>query len=78
MQPIYFLAHALKKKKKWPGDGLFSPLTDNFYRLGQLFSDLVSENSYLLASLASVLKNLSTPLNSWWHCSYTVRVYTLW
>jgi hypothetical protein len=40
----------------------FSPLTDNYYRLDQLFSDLANENSELLASLASVLKNLSTPL----------------
>jgi hypothetical protein len=32
------------------------------YRLGQLLFALVSENSLLLASLARVLKNLSTPL----------------
>jgi hypothetical protein len=30
---------------------------------GQLFSGLASENTELLASLASVLKNLSTPLS---------------
>jgi hypothetical protein len=40
----------------------FFLLTDNFCILGQ-FSDLASENCQLLASLASVLKNLSTPLN---------------
>jgi hypothetical protein len=41
---------------------IFSPLTDPFYIFGQLFSDLVSKNTELLASLASVLKNLSIPL----------------
>jgi hypothetical protein len=41
---------------------VFSPLTDSFYSFGQLFSDLASEYFSLLASLASVLKNLSTPL----------------
>jgi hypothetical protein len=40
----------------------FPPLTDPFYIFGQLFSDLASENTELLAKLASVLKNLSTPL----------------
>jgi hypothetical protein len=30
--------------------------------LGQVFSDLGSENTGLLAKLASVLKNLSTPM----------------
>jgi hypothetical protein len=40
----------------------FFPLTDPFYILGQLFSDLASKNTELFASLASVLKNLSTPL----------------
>jgi hypothetical protein len=42
----------------------FFPLTDSFYIFGQSFSDLASENTEceLLASLASVLKNLSTPL----------------
>jgi hypothetical protein len=39
-----------------------SPLTDPFYIFGQLFSVLASENAGLLASLASALKNLSTPL----------------
>jgi hypothetical protein len=33
-------------------------LTDPFYILGMLFSDLASENSELLTSLASVLKRL--------------------
>jgi hypothetical protein len=41
---------------------VFSPLIDSFYIFGQLFSDLPSENTELLASLASVLKNVSTPL----------------
>jgi hypothetical protein len=41
--------------------GLFFPLTDNFYRLGQLFSDLASEHFQLIASLAS-LKKIITPL----------------
>jgi hypothetical protein len=36
--------------------GIFSPLTDFFYILGQLFPDLASNNSELLTSLASVLK----------------------
>jgi hypothetical protein len=40
----------------------FSPLTDLFYILGQLFPDLASNNSEQLASLASVLKNVSTHL----------------
>jgi hypothetical protein len=40
----------------------FFPLTDLFYIFGQLFFDLASKNAELLASLASVLKNLSTPL----------------
>jgi hypothetical protein len=42
---------------------VFPPLTDNFYILGQLFSDLASKNSQLPASLASVFKNVSTPMN---------------
>jgi hypothetical protein len=50
----------------WQGFGwrgwFFSPLTDNFYILAQLFSNLASENFSLLASSASVLKNLSTPV----------------
>jgi hypothetical protein len=37
-------------------------LTDLLYTLGQLFSDLASKNCELLASLASVLRNISTPL----------------
>jgi hypothetical protein len=41
----------------------FSPLADHFYIFGQLFSDLASENAEQFASLASVLKNLSTPLH---------------
>jgi hypothetical protein len=36
----------------------FSCLTDNFYILGQLFSDLVSKIFELLASLVSVLKKI--------------------
>jgi hypothetical protein len=42
--------------------GVFSYLTDLFYIFDQLFSDLAIENTELLASLASVLKTLSTPL----------------
>jgi hypothetical protein len=43
----------------------FFPLTDHFYNFGQLFSALASENSELLASLASVLKKLiPTPVSS--------------
>jgi hypothetical protein len=34
--------------------GFFPHLTDNFYLLGKLFSDLASENSQLLAALANV------------------------
>jgi hypothetical protein len=41
---------------------IFFPLADPFYIFGQLFSDLASEYSELLASLASVLKNVSTSL----------------
>jgi hypothetical protein len=54
----------------------FFPLTYRFYIFGQLFSDLASENTELLASLASVLKNLSTPLlcpSTPGHCSDLVR-----
>jgi hypothetical protein len=40
----------------------FSLLTYPFYISGQLFSDLASENTELLASLGSALKNLFTPL----------------
>jgi hypothetical protein len=36
------------------------PFTYLFYILGQLFSDLASNNSELLASLVSVLKKLPT------------------
>jgi hypothetical protein len=43
--------------------GIFSPLTDPFYIFGHLFSVMASKNADLLASLASVLKNLSTPLH---------------
>jgi hypothetical protein len=44
----------------------FPPLTYPFYILGQffLFFYLASENTELLASLASVLKNLFTPLGT--------------
>jgi hypothetical protein len=38
--------------------GIFSPFTDTFY----IFGHLLSENTELLANLASVFKNLSTPL----------------
>jgi hypothetical protein len=37
------------------------PLTDPFYIFGQLFSVLASENTGLLASLASVLKKNAYP-----------------
>jgi hypothetical protein len=40
---------------------IFSPVTDPFCIIGH-FSDLASKNTEPLASLASVLKNLSTPL----------------
>jgi hypothetical protein len=40
---------------------VYFPVTDSFYDFGQ-FSDLASENTKLLASLTSVLKNLFTPL----------------
>jgi hypothetical protein len=51
---------------------------DNFDILGQLFSDLASEHSslHVLTSLASVLKNLSTPgytVNAW--CLFIPLVY---
>jgi hypothetical protein len=49
------------KPTRQSGEGFFSPLTDPFYILGQLFSVLVSENAGLLVILA-VLKNLSSPL----------------
>jgi hypothetical protein len=39
-----------------------SPLTDPFYIFVQLFSVLANKNTGLLASLARVLKNVSTPL----------------
>jgi hypothetical protein len=39
----------------------FSPRTDRFYNLGQLFSGLASENSELLGSLASGLKKKTYP-----------------
>jgi hypothetical protein len=42
--------------------GFLTWLTDSFYIFGQLFSDLEIENIELLASLASVFENLSTPL----------------
>jgi hypothetical protein len=42
--------------------GLFFPLTAPFYIFGQFFSDLASKNTELLASLANILKNISTPL----------------
>jgi hypothetical protein len=51
----------------------FYPLTDNFYILGQLFSDLASDNFQLHASLASVLKNLSTPLHTQTHAHTQTR-----
>jgi hypothetical protein len=35
--------------------------TKDFIAIGKLLSDLASEKSELLASLASVLKNVSTP-----------------
>jgi hypothetical protein len=41
---------------------VFFRLTDPFNIFGQLFSDLASENTEQLASLASDLKNVSTPL----------------
>jgi hypothetical protein len=41
----------------------FSPLSDPFYIFGQLFSDLASENTELLASLTTVFQNLITPLS---------------
>jgi hypothetical protein len=40
----------------------FFPLIDLSYILASYFSVLVSENTGLLASLVSVLQNLSTPL----------------
>jgi hypothetical protein len=51
-----------KYKTTRQSDKGFSTLTYPFYIIGQLFSDLASENTELLASLASVLKNLFTPL----------------
>jgi uncharacterized protein (DUF849 family) len=44
----------------------FFTLADPFYIFGQLFSDLASKNTELLARVASVLKNLSTPLLLSW------------
>jgi hypothetical protein len=41
--------------------GIF-PLSLSYYIFGQLFSDMASENTELLANLAIVLKNFSTPL----------------
>jgi hypothetical protein len=42
---------------------LFSSHFYLFYVFGQLFSDVASESTELLASFASVLKNLFTPLS---------------
>jgi hypothetical protein len=49
-------------------DQLASLLIDPFYIFGQFFSDLASENTEILASLASVLKNLSTTLQNTFGC----------
>jgi hypothetical protein len=40
----------------------FSPLTDSSCLDPELFSDVASKNSELLATLASYWKNMSTPL----------------
>jgi hypothetical protein len=70
---VQITTHQLAKREKNPclaskckptrqSDKGFFPLTDPFCILSQLFPDLASENTELLASLVSVLKKLFTPI----------------
>jgi hypothetical protein len=63
----------LASKNTNPLAGLASfyfPLSYPFYIFDHLFSDLASKNTELLASLASVLKNLFTPLRTVFVCVF--------